>query len=289
MADRDFYIKEGLVANGTLIYAPGGQPNVGINTADLSKGTFRVNGSIYVDTTVLAVGNINTAANVYGNNWGLFLNGLSVGNATSNVTINTTAFTGTAYFANQATSATQAANSTLLNNQNGAYYLNATNFNAGTLANTRLPFHMDQHVASDASPRFSSLGIGTAAGAAGTIQATGDITGFVSDQRLKTLIGFIENPLASVCALRGVRYRFNDVAQGYGYDPNERHVGLFAQEVQGILPEAVKLAPFDDDGSGKSKSGENYLTIQYEKIVPLLVEAIKELREEVLRLREDRR
>ena len=53
--------------------------------------------------------------------------------------------------------------------------------------------------------------------------------------------------------------------------------GLFAQDVQEVLPEAVHPAPFDVDG-GESISGENYLTIQYEKVVPLLVEAIKELR-----------
>ena len=42
-----------------------------------------------------------------------------------------------------------------------------------------------------------------------------------------------------------------------------------------VLPEAVRLAPFDND-KGVSKSGENFLTVKYEKIVPLLIEAIKE-------------
>jgi hypothetical protein len=58
-------------------------------------------------------------------------------------------------------------------------------------------------------------------------------------------------------------------------------VGLFADEVDSVLPEAVRPAPFDDDGAGGSKSGENYQTIQYEKIVPLLIEAIKELKLEI--------
>jgi hypothetical protein len=51
------------------------------------------------------------------------------------------------------------------------------------------------------------------------------------------------------------------------------------------LPEAVKLAPFDRDEDGKSKSGENYLTIQYEKVVPLLVEAIKEQQKQIEELK----
>ena len=57
---------------------------------------------------------------------------------------------------------------------------------------------------------------------------------------------------------------------------NDNKVGLIAQDLEKVLPEAVKLAPFDRDENGNSKSGENYLTIQYEKVVPLLVEAIKE-------------
>ena len=54
-----------------------------------------------------------------------------------------------------------------------------------------------------------------------------------------------------------------------------------AQEVQAALPEAVKLAPFDNDGNDNSISGENYLTIHYEKVVPLLLQAIKELKLEL--------
>ena len=42
-----------------------------------------------------------------------------------------------------------------------------------------------------------------------------------------------------------------------------------------VIPEAVKPAPFDNI-DGVSKSGENYLTVQYEKIVPLLIECIKD-------------
>ena len=47
------------------------------------------------------------------------------------------------------------------------------------------------------------------------------------------------------------------------------------------LPEAVKLAPFDTDEDFKSKSGKDYLTVQYEKIVPLLVDAIKDQQKQI--------
>ena len=61
---------------------------------------------------------------------------------------------------------------------------------------------------------------------------------------------------------------------------------MSAQEIQAVLPEAVSLAPIDMDtdehtGEITSKSGENYLTVDYAKLVPLLVEAIKELTQEV--------
>jgi hypothetical protein len=50
------------------------------------------------------------------------------------------------------------------------------------------------------------------------------------------------------------------------------------------MPEAVKIAPFDRDGDGGSLTGENYLTIQYERLVPLLVQAINELHAKVKKL-----
>ena len=102
----------------------------------------------------------------------------------------------------------------------------------------------------------------------GTISSTGDITAFASDIRLKTNIENITNALDKVDALVGFTYNWNDLAASMGYNTNERLVGVSAQDVQKVLPEAVKPAPVNKE----------YLTVQYEKIVPLLIEAIKELR-----------
>ena len=52
---------------------------------------------------------------------------------------------------------------------------------------------------------------------------------------------------------------------------------IAVSEVEVVLPEVVVPAPFDVADDGTSKSGENYKTVKYEKIVPLLIEAIKEL------------
>ena len=130
------------------------------------------------------------------------------------------------------------------------------------------------------------LSIGTTAvGATGQILATGSITASYSDRRLKTNINPITSALDKVDSLTGMLFTQNALAESFGYTDKDQQVGVFAQEVQAVLPEAVKLAPFDMDGDGNSKSGENYLTVQYEKLVPLLIEAIKELRAEVKDLR----
>lgn len=106
-----------------------------------------------------------------------------------------------------------------------------------------------------------------------------------SDERLKDVKGNIENALDKVMTLNGVLYTQNTKAEEYGFNDYGMQAGLLAQEVQKVLPEVVVPAPFDIDERGRSKSGENYMTVQYEKMVPLLIEAIKELSEEVNRLK----
>jgi len=125
-------------------------------------------------------------------------------------------------------------------------------------------------------------------GGAGTF--TGDVAANTSDIRLKTNIKNIDSPLDKLNKINGVYFNWNELAKKLT-DKNTdiREVGFLAQEVQSVLPEIIKMAPFDtimdenikDKVTYISKSGENYLTIQYEKIVPLLVEAIKQLKREL--------
>ena len=137
--------------------------------------------------------------------------------------------------------------------------------------------------------RISSTGgfsVGTTANpGAGAIYATGAITAFYSDARLKTVSGKIEDALDKVSKLSGVYYTNNDTAKSFGYTSDEVQVGVLAQEIEAVLPQVVKAAPFDLDENGNSKSGQNYKTVQYEKLVPLLIEAINELRAEVTALK----
>ena len=99
----------------------------------------------------------------------------------------------------------------------------------------------------------------------GELRVTQDIIAFyTSDQRLKDNITPIEDPLAKVLSISGNTYVWNEKSGKEGND-----VGVIAQEILEVLPEAVKER---DNG---------YLAVDYHRIVPLLVEAIKELSHKV--------
>jgi hypothetical protein len=126
----------------------------------------------------------------------------------------------------------------------------------------------------NASTQVSSLGVGTAAsGTAGEIRATNNITAYYSDDRFKTNLGNIPDALAKVLTLNGFYYEANELAQSFGYE-KVLEVGVSAQQVQAVQPEVVVPAPID----------ENYLTVRYERLVPLLIEAIKELNAKITAL-----
>jgi hypothetical protein len=112
------------------------------------------------------------------------------------------------------------------------------------------------------------------------IRSAGDIVAFYSDERLKTKKGSIDNALQKILQLDGFYYTTNDLAKSVGYTEEGLQIGISAQQVQDVLPEVVTLAPFDstydDNGNLYSISGENYLTVKYEKMVPLIIEGIKD-------------
>jgi hypothetical protein len=122
----------------------------------------------------------------------------------------------------------------------------------------------------------------------GNVRALADVVAYYSDIRLKHKFQPITSALEKVQSLEGFTYESNELAKELGYNEHydnltgKRKVGVSAQQVQEVLPEAVTLAPFDthknEDGTIESKSGEDYLTVKYEKMVPLLIESIKELK-----------
>jgi hypothetical protein len=119
----------------------------------------------------------------------------------------------------------------------------------------------------------------------GNISATGQIISGFSDNRLKTITSNINNPMDIISKLNGFYYIPNDIAINNCSAKNKEDIGLSAQDVNKILPHIVNLAPFDSfiDNSNNliSKSGCNYLTVNYEKLAPVFIEAIKTLNEKI--------
>ena len=116
----------------------------------------------------------------------------------------------------------------------------------------------------------------------GNIVSTGTISSFYSDERLKIITDYIIDVLPTLDKINVFRYNCNDLAVSFGYDKKKKEIGLSAQEIKENFPELTTLAPFDciyDNENKKivSKSGENYLTINYERLVPILLQGIKEL------------
>ena len=119
----------------------------------------------------------------------------------------------------------------------------------------------------------------------GNCYLTGTLSQNYSDIRLKNDLGTIENALDKVMTLRGFRYTINQLGVDLGFNDVGVEAGLSAQDVKAVLPEAVMLAGSDmapgENGETISKSGEYYLTLRYDRVVPLLVNAIKELKAEL--------
>jgi hypothetical protein len=116
----------------------------------------------------------------------------------------------------------------------------------------------------------------------GAATFVGDVTANTSDRRLKENVKNIPNAIEKVKSINGVTFDWKEDLEDINYTRLRIHdVGVIAQEIQAVLPDAVRPAPFDTDEEGNSRSGENYLTVQYEKIVPLLIEAIKEQQQQI--------
>jgi hypothetical protein len=111
--------------------------------------------------------------------------------------------------------------------------------------------------------------------------AAGDVVCNYSDERLKNIKGNIESPLDKIATLNGFYYTPNDEAVKLGVKPDKEEVGVSAQEVAAIMPEAVAPSPV------KSPT-EEYLTVKYERLVPLLIESIKELKAEIDELKRNK-
>jgi hypothetical protein len=113
----------------------------------------------------------------------------------------------------------------------------------------------------------------------GNATLRGTLTQNASDERLKNNIKIIPNAINKIKQLRGVTFEWNKEL----YETSRTtDIGVIAQDVQQVLSDAVSLAPFDTNSIDyTSKSGQNYLTVYYEKLIPLLIEGIKEQQKQI--------
>jgi hypothetical protein len=124
--------------------------------------------------------------------------------------------------------------------------------------------------------QFDSFGVGTAAsGTTGEIRATNDVTAFYSsDIALKENITNIPDPIESLKKLNGVLFdwkkEYIDQRGGEdGYFVRKKDVGVIAQEVEKVLPEAVAQRP------------DGIKAVKYDRLTCLLIEAVKKLSDQV--------
>ena len=149
---------------------------------------------------------------------------------------------------------------------------NGSNFVAESGATARASLSLD----TGNDVQFDSFGVGTAAsGTTGEIRATNDVTAFYSsDVALKENITNIPDPIESLKKLNGVLFdwkkEYIDQRGGEdGYFVRKKDVGVIAQEVEKVLPEAVAERP------------DGIKAVKYDRLTCLLIEAVKKLSAQV--------
>jgi hypothetical protein len=104
----------------------------------------------------------------------------------------------------------------------------------------------------------------------GSLAVTGDITAYASsDSRLKDNVSPIKSSLEKITQIGGYEFDWNSKSEYNG----THDVGVIAQEIEKVLPEVVV------------ERSNGYKAVRYEKIVPLLIQSIKELKDEVEKLK----
>lgn len=96
--------------------------------------------------------------------------------------------------------------------------------------------------------------------------------GATSDKRLKDVKGKIQSPIEKINKIEGLYYKWNQEAKTQGVDDESMQVGVLAQEVLDVLPEAVV-------------NSNGYLKVKYDKLIPLLIEAIKDQQKQINELK----
>jgi hypothetical protein len=118
----------------------------------------------------------------------------------------------------------------------------------------------------------------------GDIGATGNIVAYVSDRRLKENIRQIEHPIDMLKSITGYSFDWNKLAV-----PNKRgkrELGLIADEVEELMPELISKFMHPDEAINQGAGVEEYKAVLYDRLAPVMVEAIKQQQTEIDALKE---
>ena len=113
----------------------------------------------------------------------------------------------------------------------------------------------------------------------GNMTVAGNVTAY-SDIRLKEEIVPLQSSLSKLLTLNGVSFKWKNIPDIVGH-PGKKDFGIIAQEVEKVFPEIIQ------ESSQESPDGDNYKTVAYDKLVPVLIEAIKEQQEQINILKEE--
>jgi hypothetical protein len=246
--NRDFYIEN--TAGLDALYITDANGNVILNSTTTSTST--TTGALVVAGGAGIAGNV-TAANV------VITTGIFYSNGAAFTSGGVAAGTTGAFQYNS--SNTFAAANVTFTSANGNVVINSTTTTTSTTT--------------------GALVVKGGIGAAGNIYIggsgyfVGNVFSSYSDIRLKTILGRINNGLDKISSIETFYYEPSALAVSLGVDPGHRQIGVSAQSVQLVAPEAVGPSPLNSE----------YLTVQYERLIPLLIEAIKELKTEFKELK----
>lgn len=239
--------------------------NTHVTSTSLYSTTAQV-GSLVSNTSLVAGSVVSNTSIVTG----------TIVSSTSTVTgalvSNTSVVTGalvanTSFFANTITanlSLTSSASIDVATNGRIGGNINTNSISANSYVNTA------SLITSTSRSDYLGVGVANPGVTIGTIYAANDISAFYSsDANLKENVETIQYAVDIVNNLSGVRFDWNDKAREMYPERTYRDIGVIAQEVENVLPEIVTTRE------------NGYKAVKYEKIIPVLIQAIKELKAEI--------
>jgi hypothetical protein len=249
------------ISSGTLVVTGGtgvsGNLHVGGTAVRLTGDTASTSTST---GTLVVTGGTGVTGNLYAGGGAVRFTGNTSSTSTTTGTLVVTGGAGVSgnLFVGETLSGT-----TLLGNVTSSGTSSFSTVTVSTLANVTA-------TTASTSTTTGALRVAGGVGISGALNVGGDVTAFAtSDQRLKENVAIIESALEKISSIRGVTFNWNQTARDLGKPGTDREVGVIAQDLEKVLPEVVRTR---DDG---------YLAVQYEKLVPLLIESIKDLKKEI--------